>query len=89
VDDLIARFLPQFIESAHQRVRKSTEFLSARDTGKLAAEMHTLAGEASVLGLAEIATLARSAEQLARRATLDDYEAKLAEIEQRIAALNP
>jgi HPt (histidine-containing phosphotransfer) domain-containing protein len=87
MDDLVARFLPRFVESANERLRHATELLGARDFAKLGGELHTLAGEASVLGLAEISTLARSAEQLTRRGTFDGVAEKLAEIERHVAAL--
>ena len=87
MDDLLARFLPRFVESAHVRIRRATELFAARDFGKLASELHTLAGEASVLGLSEIGALARNAEQMARNATIDGCEEKLAQIERSIAAL--
>ena len=87
MDDLLARFLPRFVESARERIRRAGELFAARDFGKLASELHTLAGEASVLGLTEIGALARSAEQLARRATTEGCEEKLAQIERSVSAL--
>jgi len=87
MDDLLTRFLPRFVESARARIRHAAELFAARDFGKLASEMHTLAGEASVLGLTEIGALARNAEQLARRATVEGCEEQLAQIERSVAAL--
>jgi len=88
MDDLLTRFLPRFVESARARIRHAAELFAARDFGKLASEMHTLAGEASVLGLSEIGALARDAEHMARNATVDGCEEKLAEIERSIAVLS-
>jgi len=67
--ELLARFLPRFIETAEGRLATLTELLAHRnDDGvpaKVRGEYHSLAGEASMLGLVEIGNQARAAENAA------------------------
>ena len=67
--DLLARFLPRFIETAQVRLQALTQLLADRNAEgvpvKVRNEYHSLAGEASMLGLVEIGKQARAAENAA------------------------
>jgi HPt (histidine-containing phosphotransfer) domain-containing protein len=70
IEDLRARFLPAFVAAARERIVHALESLSTGrkpDAGLVARELHALAGEAAVLGVGEVATLARQGEAAARR----------------------
>ena len=61
--DLRARFMPRFVEVARARLEKMSALLAdPAKTGQVAVELHTVAGEAAMLGLTELADTARSAE---------------------------
>src|SRR2546428_518183 len=69
-DDLAARFLPQFVALARSRLETALAAMAQRDHGATrttAIEMHSLVGEAAVLGLPRGVPLAREVEQKARR----------------------
>jgi HPt (histidine-containing phosphotransfer) domain-containing protein len=69
-DDLAARFLPQFVALARARVEIALDAVARRDHGATPTtmrELHSLAGEAGLLGLHKIIPLARDGEQKARR----------------------
>lgn len=69
-DDLTARFLPQFVALARARVEVALDAVARRDHGATPTtmrELHSLAGEAGLLGLHKIIPLARDGEQKARR----------------------
>jgi chemotaxis protein histidine kinase CheA len=70
MDDLLAKFLPQFL--AHTRTRVATAIASTaqRDRAAVAKtinELHTVAGEAGLLGLTDVFPLVRDCEQKAKR----------------------
>lgn len=70
IEDLQAKFLPQFVTSARERVSRALELVERRDLGSLhgvARELHSIAGESGLLGLGSLLPLARSGEELARR----------------------
>lgn len=52
----LERFLPRFIELATERIKRS--LVGITDATLLRREMHTLAGEAGMLGLEEVSNLA-------------------------------
>jgi HPt (histidine-containing phosphotransfer) domain-containing protein len=69
MDDLYAKFLPQFVKLARARVATAITVASQRDQGAMATvvrELHTLAGEAGLLGLSDVVPLARACEQKAK-----------------------
>jgi len=69
-DDLHARFLPQFVTLARSRVAVALAAVLERDHGATTTTMrdlHTLAGEAGLLGLTDVIPLARDGEQKAKR----------------------
>jgi HPt (histidine-containing phosphotransfer) domain-containing protein len=68
-EDLYARFLPQFIALARARVATALAAVLRRDHGATTTtvrELHSLAGEAGLLGLHEVIPLARDSEQKAK-----------------------
>lgn len=70
MEDWLASFLPRFKESATTRVARTIEIAQQRDASAavtIARDMHAVAGEAGLLGLAAIASLARAGEDQAKR----------------------
>lgn len=68
MEELRRRFLPRFLDSGRARVRRAREACAGGPgaLGIAVAELHALAGEASLLELKEIAVLARAGESAAR-----------------------
>lgn len=69
MDDLHAKFLPQFVDLARSRVALAIRIAVERDhaaTTKVVRDLHTLAGEAGLLGLHAVVPLARDSEQKAK-----------------------
>lgn len=69
MDDLYGKFLPQFLVLARSRVAGAIKAAAERDhatTTKIVRELHTLAGEAGLLGLHDVVPLARDSEQKAK-----------------------
>jgi len=67
--DLWGRFGVRFLASAHKRIADARGLLGGGDAKaamRVAAEFHGLAGEAGMIGIEEIAELARSGERAAR-----------------------
>jgi HPt (histidine-containing phosphotransfer) domain-containing protein len=70
MDELYAKFLPQFVTLARSRVALAVAATNQRDdasTTKIVRELHTLAGEAGLLGLRDVVPLARDCEQKAKQ----------------------
>jgi len=87
MDDLLAKFVPQFVELARSRVAVALSAAAQYDqaaTTKVARDLHTLAGEAGLLGLSEVAPLARDCELKAKRLHASHTDA---EVEGLVAAL--
>jgi HPt (histidine-containing phosphotransfer) domain-containing protein len=94
MDDLYAKFLPQFIALARQRIASSLTVATQGDgahTKTIAHEMHTLGGEAGLLGLIKVVPLARECQQRAKlvhtQVEFDALIAVLRELEQVIDGL--
>lgn len=65
MEDLYAKFLPQFITLARSRIALAITTAKQGDpagTKTLVRELHTLAGEAGLLGLSSVVPLARACE---------------------------
>jgi len=82
MDDLHAKFMPQFLELARSRVAAALKAATARDhvaATTTARNLHTLAGEAGLLGLHDVVPLARDGEQKAKSmgANRTDADAEL------------
>ena len=70
MDELYAKFLPQFITLARSRVALAISAAGQRDDAAshtIVRELHTLAGEAGLLGLKDVVPLARDCEQKAKQ----------------------
>jgi HPt (histidine-containing phosphotransfer) domain-containing protein len=82
MEDLYAKFLPQFVTLARKRITSSITAATQRDeanTKTIVRELHTLAGEAGLLGLSKVVPLARECEQKARLVhTQVDFDALVA-----------
>ncbi len=78
MDDLYAKFLPQFVKLARARVDSALTTVTRRDhaaTALIVRELHSLAGEAGLLGLSDVIPLARDGEQKAKQLELSRAEA--------------
>jgi HPt (histidine-containing phosphotransfer) domain-containing protein len=94
IDDIRAKFLPRFVESARQRLERASKLIADGADGatSIAADLHTIAGEASIMGLHEVASMARESERAVRRVGgIDDSDllAALFQLWRRIDALVP
>jgi CheY-like chemotaxis protein/HPt (histidine-containing phosphotransfer) domain-containing protein len=73
LDELRAEFLPEFVRGSRARIRQALAMLSPTAAANSENEMpidelmHTIAGEAAMIGLPEVATAARTAQQAAKR----------------------
>jgi CheY-like chemotaxis protein/HPt (histidine-containing phosphotransfer) domain-containing protein len=68
LEELRARFRNRFIDTARDRIRRCLTMLSESGRAmELASELHSLAGEAAMLGLDSISVTARSGEDAARQ----------------------
>ncbi len=70
MEDLLATFVPRFAANAKVRVARSIEHANRRDaagTAMVIRELHAIAGEAGLLGLGGIVSLARRGEEAAKR----------------------
>lgn len=70
MDDLYEKFLPQFIELARVRMERAMEAAARPELNALTVvirELHSIAGEAGLLGLSSIMQLARRAEDQAKQ----------------------
>jgi HPt (histidine-containing phosphotransfer) domain-containing protein len=68
MEDVKRKFLPRFTALAKERIRQGLEIAataSGDDALHVARELHSLAGEAGLLGLAHLLPLARRAEEAA------------------------
>lgn len=87
MDDLYARFLPQFVALARTRLAHAISTASVRDDGAVTTtlrELHTLAGEAGLLGLRVLIPLARDCELKAKQLLISRADA---DVEVLVAAL--
>lgn len=70
MEDLYAKFLPQFVEISRGRLERALEAAGRPDAASLTSvirELHAIAGEAGLLGQGAIMRQARGAEELAKR----------------------
>jgi HPt (histidine-containing phosphotransfer) domain-containing protein len=66
-DEIRARFLGKFLDSARARVCRALDAIARDDARAAWCELHALAGEAAILGLPEISEQARTAGASAKR----------------------
>jgi CheY-like chemotaxis protein/HPt (histidine-containing phosphotransfer) domain-containing protein len=68
LEELRARFRTRFIDTAGDRIRRCLATLGESSSAvDIAGELHSLAGEAAMLGFDDISVLARNGEMAARR----------------------
>jgi HPt (histidine-containing phosphotransfer) domain-containing protein len=70
MDELYAKFLPQFLELARERMQRAYATAARPETAALTVmvrDLHGIAGESGLLGLAQIVPIARRAEDQAKR----------------------
>ena len=85
--DLLARFLPQFLAHARPHLAAVIGWITRRDPAERATierRIHTLAGDACLLGLTEVCSLGLDCERRIKRLVADSSEI---DIEQVVAAL--
>jgi HPt (histidine-containing phosphotransfer) domain-containing protein len=79
---LLAAFVPRFAKSARTRLTRALADIRKHvhaETPRTVSDLHTIAGDAGLLGLRHIADLARSCEDAARNAqkSCDDADLDL------------
>lgn len=70
MNDLFAVFMPKFLTIARTRIARSLDLATERrpeHVPAIARELHAIAGEAGLLGLGAIVSLARQGEEHTRR----------------------
>jgi HPt (histidine-containing phosphotransfer) domain-containing protein len=70
MEELYAKFLPQFTELARERMQRAHAAAAQPDVPALTVvmrDLHAIAGEAGLLGLARLVPIARAAEEQAKR----------------------
>lgn len=83
IEDLSARFLPQFVKLARSRLAQARSAAAERDpaaAGTTIGGMHQLAGEAGLLGLHDVVPLARECERRAKSLHASRAEADAAQL---------
>mgnify|MGYP001548316951 CR=1 FL=1 len=90
IEDIEAMFLPRFAEAARTRLANATAATEKRDPAALAAvvrDMHSIAGEAGLLGLREVVPLALDGEARAKRLSTERSDQAAAAMTETIRAL--
>lgn len=78
IEEMRAKFGPRFLDTARGRIRLSLELLGKpNETDALITELHSLAGEASMLGLDDLSETARAGENHAKEWKRGSTTAKL------------
>jgi HPt (histidine-containing phosphotransfer) domain-containing protein len=69
IDDIRNKFLPRFVTTARARLEKASQLIANGATAAptIAADLHTIAGEASIMGLHDVAEMAREGERHVRK----------------------
>jgi HPt (histidine-containing phosphotransfer) domain-containing protein len=67
-DDIRVKFLPRFVASARERLERASKLIAdgANAAPSIATDLHTIAGEASIMGLHDVAEMAREGERAVR-----------------------
>jgi HPt (histidine-containing phosphotransfer) domain-containing protein len=68
IDEIRAKFLPRFVSTARKRLENAQRLIAdgAPAAPSIAADLHTIAGEASIMGLHDVAEMAREGERAVR-----------------------
>jgi HPt (histidine-containing phosphotransfer) domain-containing protein len=80
MDDLVARFLPQFVALARTRMAAVNSWMTRRDSAEKRTtlrELHSLKGDAGMLELTEVSLLAKDCEKQVERLSAESTEADL------------
>jgi HPt (histidine-containing phosphotransfer) domain-containing protein len=78
IEAIRAEFMPRFRANAKQRIARARMLVGSGGSHALAQELHALAGEAAVMGVATLAEAARKAERYTRESvTTDEWIATL------------
>jgi HPt (histidine-containing phosphotransfer) domain-containing protein len=88
--DIIAMFLPRFVTNARGYIAGATAATERRDPAALAGvvrNMHSIAGEAGLLGFRELVALAREGEARAQRLAAEPSDHAAAQLTDAIARL--
>jgi HPt (histidine-containing phosphotransfer) domain-containing protein len=83
MDELVAKFLPQFKVLARSRMAKVNSWMARRDqTDKKATlrEIHSIKGDAGMLELKEVASFARDCEEKVKLLHADSPDADIAPV---------
>jgi HPt (histidine-containing phosphotransfer) domain-containing protein len=83
MDELVAKFLPQFVALARSRMAKVNTWMVRRDsTDKKSAlrEIHSIKGDAGMLELTEVATFARVCEEKVKLLHADSADTDIAHV---------
>ncbi len=91
MDDVTRKFLPRFAALAKERIRVGLEVAAGTEGDKaldLARELHSMAGEAGLLGLGELLSLARAAEVAATQLHASRVPSKRTALEQALFDLH-
>ena len=93
MSDLLAKFLPRFLKLAGERLGRIELQLAAElpAPAPIVNELHAIAGEAGLIGLPELANLARDGERISKTGwnaeTIAQITAITAELRVKLGAL--
>jgi HPt (histidine-containing phosphotransfer) domain-containing protein len=90
VDDIKRRFLPRFAALAKERIRVGLDVAASLEGDQalvLARELHSMAGEAGLLGFTELLSLARVAEVAATQLHASRVPSKRTALQQALLDL--
>lgn len=91
MDDVRKKFLPRFTALAKERIRvgmRVASTLSGDEALHVARELHSLAGEAGLLGLGDLLALARRAEEAATELHASRVEPRRVALEHALLELH-
>lgn len=91
MEDIARKFLPRFAALARERIRQGLKVAATIDGDEalhVARELHSLAGEAGLLGLSELLSLARTAEEAATQLHASRVEPKRLALERALLDLH-
>jgi chemotaxis protein histidine kinase CheA len=92
MEDVRRKFLPRFTALAKERIRTGLKVAATTTEGDealdLARELHSMAGEAGLLGLSDLLTLARAAEEAATELHASRLPSKRTALEQALLDLH-
>jgi HPt (histidine-containing phosphotransfer) domain-containing protein len=89
-DDIEATFVPRFAALARTRLASALDATTRRDAAALAVvirDMHSIAGEAGLLGLREVVPLARDGEARAKKLCAEPGDQQAAAMTETLHAL--